>query len=64
MILTLGDSVTWGQGLLDEYKLDRVFAEGRPLTRLAHSAAILGSEKDTSNQREHPEVPWNPMEIC
>jgi len=57
MILTLGDSVTWGQGLQDQHKLDRVFAEGRSLTRLAHSGAILGSENDTSTQREHPEIP-------
>ncbi|MGD0156163.1 MAG: hypothetical protein ABSB50_08695 [Terracidiphilus sp.] len=57
VILTLGDSVTWGQGLLDEHKLDRICAEGKPLARLAHSGALLGSPRDSSNQREHPEIP-------
>lgn len=57
MILTLGDSVTWGQGLQDEHKFDRILASGKPLTRLAHSGAILGSKGDSSTQKEHPEIP-------
>lgn len=57
MILTLGDSVTWGQGLLDEHKFDRIYAADKPLTRLAHSGAVIGSQGDSSAQKEHPEVP-------
>jgi len=57
MILTLGDSVTWGQGLLDNHKFDRVFASGGPLSRVAHSGAVVGSEQDTSSQKVHPEIP-------
>ena len=57
MILTLGDSVTWGQGLLDAHKFDRLFASDRPLSRLAHSGAVVGSEIDTSTQKLHPEIP-------
>ena len=57
MILTLGDSVTWGQGLDDEHKFDRIYASGNPLSRIAHSGAVIGSEKDTSTQKEYPEIP-------
>jgi len=57
MILTLGDSVAWGQGLLDEHKFDRIYAAGRPLARIAHSGAILGAAGDNSTQHEYPEVP-------
>ena len=57
MILTLGDSVTWGQGLLDEHKFDRIYAAGRQLSRIAHSGAIIGTADDSSTQHEYPEVP-------
>ncbi|HEY9128062.1 MAG TPA: hypothetical protein VIM62_13095 [Acidobacteriaceae bacterium] len=57
MILTLGDSVTWGQGLVDEHKFDRIYAAGRDLTRLAHSGAIVGTAADTSTESVHPEIP-------
>ena len=57
MIVTLGDSVCWGQGLVDEHKFDRIFAAGRDVTRLAHSGAIIGAATDTSAERVHPEIP-------
>jgi lysophospholipase L1-like esterase len=57
MMLTLGDSVTWGQGLIDDHKFDRIYGGDKLLPRSAHSGAVIGSEKDNSNQKEHPEVP-------
>lgn len=57
MVLTLGDSVTWGQGLLDVHKFDRIYAGELLLPRIAHSGAILGAASDTSGQREYPEIP-------
>jgi lysophospholipase L1-like esterase len=57
VILTLGDSVTWGQGLLDTHKFDRLYAGQSLLPRLAHSGAIIGAETDSSNQKEYPELP-------
>jgi lysophospholipase L1-like esterase len=57
MIVTLGDSICWGQGLLDVHKFDRIFAAGASLTRVAHSGAILGSEGDNSTVTAYPEVP-------
>jgi lysophospholipase L1-like esterase len=69
MIVTIGDSVCWGQRLLDEHKFDRILAErwagnaadreseNGGLQRLAHSGAILGKETDTSTQSSYPEIP-------
>lgn len=57
MIVTIGDSVCWGQGLLDVHKFDRIYAAGAELNRVAHSGAILGSETDNSTQTAYPEVP-------
>ena len=69
MIVTIGDSVCWGQGLLDEHKFDRILAkrwagnatdrrsENGGLQRQAHSGAILGTEGDNSTQSRYPEVP-------
>lgn len=57
MILTFGDSVTWGQGLLDEHKFDRIYAGPLLLPRSAHSGAIIGASTDTSGQKEYPEIP-------
>jgi lysophospholipase L1-like esterase len=59
MILTFGDSVTWGQGLLEEHKFDAIFAAGKsaPLTRSAHSGAVIGTPNDTSPEVENGEVP-------
>ncbi|MFC5860819.1 hypothetical protein ACFPT7_00775 [Acidicapsa dinghuensis] len=58
MIVTFGDSVTWGQGLLDVHKFDRIVAgpEGL-LLRPAHSGALLGAETDNSTQLVYPEIP-------
>ena len=49
-MITLGDSVTWGQGLLEDEKFDRLVQEalkplhpeGVTLERFAHSGAIIG----------------------
>ena len=49
-MITLGDSVTWGQGLPEDEKFDRLVQEalkplhpeGVTLERLAHSGAIIG----------------------
>jgi len=57
MIVTMGDSVTWGQGLLDIHKFDRLFAAGREMTRVAHSGATIGAASDTSTETAYPEVP-------
>jgi lysophospholipase L1-like esterase len=57
MVLTFGDSVTWGQGLLDVHKFDRLYAGDALLPRSAHSGAIIGSSADNSKQKEYPEVP-------
>jgi lysophospholipase L1-like esterase len=57
MIVTMGDSVTWGQGLLDIHKFDRLFAAGRELTRIAHSGATIGAQTDNSTEKVYPEVP-------
>src|SRR5262249_52137845 len=50
-ILTLGDSIPWGQGLLDGEKYDRMLAAelesyhpgGVTLERVAHSGAVIGA---------------------
>ena len=59
MILTLGDSVCWGQGLIEEHKFDSIFADARRMkcTRVAHSGAVIGALSDTSTQVETGEVP-------
>jgi len=59
VILTFGDSVTWGQGLLEEHKFDAIFAAAKsiPLTRAAHSGAVIGTRNDTSSEVESGEVP-------
>lgn len=59
MILTLGDSVPWGQGLIEEHKFDAILAaaKGLPLVRAAHSGAVIGTPKDISSEVENPEVP-------
>jgi hypothetical protein len=69
MIVTIGDSVCWGQGLEDVHKFDRILAdtwagnaadlesENGGLKRLAHSGSILGAETDNSTETAYPEVP-------
>ena len=59
MILTVGDSVCWGQGLIEEHKFDALFAEakGMAFSRAAHSGAVIGSQTDSSNEVENGEVP-------
>jgi lysophospholipase L1-like esterase len=59
MILTVGDSVCWGQGLLEEHKFDAIFAgmKGLPYVRVAHSGAVIGSSTDSSTESVNGEVP-------
>jgi hypothetical protein len=59
MIITVGDSVCWGQGLKEEHKFDALFAavKGMELTRLAHSGAVIGSSTDSSTEAEDGEIP-------
>jgi hypothetical protein len=48
MILTMGDSVCWGQGLKEELKLDFLYAnsQGLPFARVAHSGAVIGKRPE------------------
>ena len=59
MIVTLGDSVCWGQGLVEEHKFDYLFAQekGLPLARVAHSGAVIGTASDASREVEPGEIP-------
>lgn len=59
MILTVGDSVCWGQGLKEEHKFDAILAnkKGLPLTRLAHSGAVIGTAKDSLAMVQDGEIP-------
>ena len=69
MIITIGDSVCWGQGLEDVHKFDRILAntwlgnaadlesENGGLKRLAHSGSTLGAQTDNSTETAYPEVP-------
>ncbi len=59
MILTVGDSVCWGQGLIEGHKFDSLFAaaKGVAFSRVAHSGAVIGSQTDSSNEVENGEVP-------
>jgi lysophospholipase L1-like esterase len=65
MILTLGDSVCWGQGLLEEHKFDHIFAgsKGAQLKRVAHSGAVIGTPHDTSTEVDPGEVPVGPPSV-
>lgn len=74
MIVSVGDSVLWGQGLREAEKFDRLLADARSeeLLRLAHSGAILGSEDEppASTSDVHPEIPvscpslWQQVRGC
>src|SRR5712671_5158526 len=62
-MVTFGDSVTWGQGLLDPQKLHTIiathlgFAPAETLL-VAHSGAIIGADAaDRPDPRLHGEVP-------
>jgi hypothetical protein len=59
MILTIGDSVSWGQGLLDEHKFDFLLAQAQDTAflRLAHSGATIGTRTDSGLQIETGEIP-------
>jgi lysophospholipase L1-like esterase len=59
MILTLGDSVCWGQGLREEHKFDSLYAnsKGSLFVRAAHSGAVIGTPADSSTEVENGEVP-------
>jgi hypothetical protein len=62
-IVVLGDSVTWGQGLLDSQKMHNLVAAafngGTPanVTLLAHSGAIIGAGVETTAPAVDGEVP-------
>jgi lysophospholipase L1-like esterase len=59
VILTVGDSVDWGQGLKEEHKFDFLFAQARGLvlTRVAHSGAVIGTSNDSATEIEQGEIP-------
>lgn len=58
MIATFGDSVLWGQGLLEEHKFDRLLAgSDGMLLRPAHSGALLGEEGKEARKTVYSEVP-------
>lgn len=59
MIVTIGDSVAWGQGLREHQKFDRLLASARgtELVRLAHSGAILGDAEDAITSVSPAEIP-------
>jgi lysophospholipase L1-like esterase len=59
MILTLGDSVCWGQGLKEEHKFDYLLAKtkGLQFTRVAHSGAVVGRSSVGSTEVEPGEIP-------
>jgi hypothetical protein len=67
LMLTMGDSVMWGQGLLEEHKFRSLVCDAlsyRPeylgltqLPTLAHSGAIIGAELDTDPTIAPGEIP-------
>ena len=59
MIVTFGDSVCWGQGLVEEHKFDYLFAQakGLPVARVAHSGAVIGTSSDATREIEPGEIP-------
>lgn len=59
MILTVGDSVCWGQGLKEEHKFDFLIAQAKSLmlTRVAHSGAVIGTSNDSATEIEQGEIP-------
>jgi lysophospholipase L1-like esterase len=69
-IVTLGDSIPWGQGLLESQKYDRMLADalaqahsgGVTLERLAHSGAVIGAFGATGIQQAG-EVPCSRLTI-
>ena len=65
MILTIGDSVCWGQGLAEAHKFDCLYAKAKalPFTRIAHSGAIIGAKTDSSPEVEDSEVPVGPPTV-
>ena len=62
-IVVLGDSVTWGQGLLDSQKMHNLVAgifsdkAAADVCLLAHSGAIIGADIDTNAPSVDGEVP-------
>jgi len=59
MIFTIGDSLSWGQGLIEQHKFDVIFARSKAtqLKRGAHSAATIGTRTDSSAEIETGEIP-------
>jgi hypothetical protein len=68
VMLAMGHSVIWGQGLQEWNKFDRLVCDqlkyrpeyaGLTLVRLAHSGAIIGADKDQTGRAAPGEVPWH-----
>jgi hypothetical protein len=69
-LVTVGDSVPWGQGLLQEHKYSHLVANALrgadPLLvehLLAHSGAVIGAGLTVTTGRVHGEVPVGPPTI-
>lgn len=67
IMLAMGDSVIWGQGLQEWNKFDSLVCDqlsyrpeyaGLTLVRLAHSGAIIRPERDQTGRAAPGEVPW------
>jgi len=68
IMLSMGDSVIWGQGLQEWNKFDSLVCDqlryrpeytGLTLVRLAHSGAIIGADRDQTGRAAPGEVPWS-----
>src|ERR1700743_2929017 len=62
-IVTLGDSVSWGQGLLPQHKFANLVAATFGASTsgnnfmMAHSGAIIGATKPGTTTSTNPEIP-------
>jgi hypothetical protein len=57
MILTIGDSVSWGQGILEEHNHMLARATGATFLRVAHSGATIGTRTNSGTEVEDGEIP-------
>ena len=58
-LLAMGDSVVWGQGLVDQHKTASIMARhlGAPMTMLAHAGAKIGIRDSYTVTMPSGEVP-------